>query len=490
MAGDLIRGGDPVALPDRNLTEATALKWGYRRAKDHRGRWCLVQDLWTPDGAELVAQKLRYPDKDFAVLGNIKKAGLVGQHLWRDGGRMVVITEGELDAAAVSQAFDHRWPVVSIKNGAGGAHKDVQGQLEWLLRFEQIVLCFDNDEAGREAEQACAPLFPPGRCKLARLPLKDACDMLKANRQKELIDALYGAKTYQPDGLLTLADLREEVVKPVQAGLPWCLPSLTALTYGRRMGECVAIGAGTGVGKTEFLTQQILYDLTELQEKVGVFALEQEPKETALRLAGKLVRKALHVPDPDRDPAVVVEAVDRLAQAGTLHLFNHFGTVDWTAIRDRFRFLYHATGTRLFYLDHLTAIAANNPDREREILEQTMGELGTLVKEIPIHVTFVSHLATPEGKPHEEGGRVTIRHFKGSRAIGYWSHFMFGLERNTQAEDAEERQTTTLRILKDRYTGRATGETITLKHDIETGLLCEASVFRDETTPSGERSMF
>lgn len=50
---------------------------------------------------------------------------------------------------------------------------------------------------------------------------------------------------------------------------------------------------------------------------------------------------------------------------------------------------------------------------------------------------------------------------------------MIGLERNQQAEDEDERQTTTLRILKDRYTGQATGKTILLGYDSETGRLFE-----------------
>jgi twinkle protein len=54
-----------------------------------------------------------------------------------------------------------------------------------------------------------------------------------------------------------------------------------------------------------------------------------------------------------------------------------------------------------------------------------MKEMAALANELQIIILFVSHLTTPEGKPHEEGGRVTIRHFKGSRAIGFWSHFMF-----------------------------------------------------------------
>jgi len=92
-----------------------------------------------------------------------------------------------------------------------------------------------------------------------------------------------------------------------------------------------------------------------------------------------------------------------------------------------------------------------------------------LTQELNIIVHFISHLATPEGKPHEEGGRVMIRHFKGSRAIGFWCFFMFGLERSQQEPDAP----TTLRCLKDRYTGQATGNTILLSYDKETGTLSE-----------------
>jgi twinkle protein len=124
---------------------------------------------------------------------------------------------------------------------------------------------------------------------------------------------------------------------------------------------------------------------------------------------------------------------------------------------------------------------------EKGSLEQIMKEMAGLANELGIIITFISHLTTPEGKPHEEGGRVTIRHFKGSRAIGFWSYFMFGLERDQQAEDPVVRQTTTFRILKDRYTGQATGEVLYLAYDRDTGLLSlteapePSSPFKDES---------
>ena len=77
-----------------------------------------------------VAQKIRYANKRFKVRGEL--IGLYGQHLWMDGGRRVVVTEGEIDALSVSQALGNRYPVVSVPNGAGAAKKYVAQAIDWL----------------------------------------------------------------------------------------------------------------------------------------------------------------------------------------------------------------------------------------------------------------------------------------------------------------------------------------------------------------------
>jgi twinkle protein len=53
---------------------------------------------------------------------------------------------------------------------------------------------------------------------------------------------------------------------------------------------------------------------------------------------------------------------------------------------------------------------------------------------------------------------------------------MFGLERDKQAEDPVVRQTTTFRVLKDRFSGRATGEKIGLFYDRNSGTLRECEL--------------
>lgn len=474
MAG-LIPRGEPRALQKRGLTQDTCRRWDYTVSKlgdDH------VQIAHYRDAhGNIVAQKVRFPNKDFKFLGSPKDAVLFGQHLCRDGGKRIIITEGEIDAMTVAQVLNHKWQVVSIPNGAQGARKALAKQIEFLNKFEQVVLCFDNDDPGREAEADCATLFPPGKLFVVRLTGKDPSEMLQAGRTQELVQSLWDAQAYRPDGIVTIADLRERVLSAPTWGDPWFLDEITQATYGRRLGECVALGAGTGVGKSDFLAEQIAYDLFVLKKPVAAFMLEQQPDETVKRIAGKVASKRFHIPEAGWTQEELVETIDRMIADGRLYLYDHFGSADWSVIRERIRFLTHSEGVQHHYLDHLTALATGGDEEERVLLEKIMAQIGGLVKELNIWMAFVSHLATPEkGLPHEEGGRVMIRHFKGSRAIGFWSHEMFGLERNTQAEDEEERALTTFRILKGRLSGDGTGRTFGIRYDRETGRMASVPV--------------
>lgn len=480
--------GEYRPLMARKISEDTARKFGYM-VGEYKGKTVQIAPYHNESGV-IVAQKLRFADKTFTVTGDTKQIGglLFGSHLW-SGGKKIVITEGEIDAMSVSQAQGNKWPVVSVPNGAQGAKKSLQKNLEYLGGFEEVILMFDQDDAGRKAIEECAPLFQPGKCKVAALSMKDANDLLKAGREQEIITAIWNAKPYRPDGIVSLTEIKDKALQPPELGLPWFLESLTKATYGRRYGELYCLGAGTGVGKTDFLTQQIEYDINTLREPVGVFFLEQGPAETVQRIAGKTAGKLFHIPDSGATAEELSRAIDTLEANGKLFLYDSWGATDWEVICNKIRFLNHAEGVRIFYVDHLTALAAM-AESEKEALEEIMAEMAGLLQELNITILLVSHLATPDGKPHEEGGRVMIRHFKGSRAIGFWSHFMFGIERDQQ--DEEQRNRSILRVLKDRYTGRATGLTIPIAYDPDTGILSEAEdnpLFNDETS-SGETPEF
>ncbi len=467
-----------IDVPSRKLTTQSCELWSYLTQKEG-GKTVAFKAVYKDDNGKPVAAKVRKPGKEFYIEGEPQRMGLYGQHLWRNGGKMVVVTEGEIDAISVSQIQHHKWPVVSLPNGAQSAKKSLAKAMDWLLRFEHVVLMFDNDEAGSSAALECAAIFPPGRCKIAKLPLKDASDMLMAGRGKEVIDAIWGAKDYKPAGILSIDDVREEALRMPEEGLPWAWQGLTAATYGRRLGEVVVLGAGTGIGKTDMLTQQIAFDILELRRKVAVLSVEQEPSETVKRLAGKVAGRQFHIPDANWKQEELVASIDKLQAGGNLYLFDHWGLSDWQTVAANIRYLAHGEGVQIVYLDHLTAFATGQEEDERIVLEKLVAEAAKLAKELKIVLIMVSHLATPAGVPHEEGGHVSIRHFRGSRAIGYWSHFCIGLERNTMDEDPDERRVTRVSVLKARPCGWRVGTTVRLRYAPDNGLLSEET---DEVT--------
>jgi twinkle protein len=479
MSDDLLPAGEFRPIKGRAINEETARHYGYYYGT-MSGKTVQVAPYYDYDG-NLVAQHIRTRDKEFPWVGDPKSAMMFGQNLWRDGGKMVVVTEGELDAMSVSQAQNNKYPVVSIGCGASkpGHEAKVTKYLarhaEWLEKFDSVIFWFDNDEQGRASAIAAASTLTPGKAKLATTPggHKDANDLLQAGKIREIIDTIWGAKEYRPDGLVTLEDLEDQVMQPVEWGMPYPWRSLTMATYGRQPGEVIVLGAGTGVGKTDVFTQMISHDISDLRQPVGLFYLEQPPVETLKRIAGKLAGQRFHVPDAGWTNEDLVSAINAMKAGGRLYLYDNFGATDWDVIAQRISFLAQSEGVRLFYIDHLTALAAAADD-ERTALEHITAEVAMLAKRLGVTIHMISHLATPEGKPHEEGGRVMIRHFKGSRSIGYWAHFMFGLERDQQAEDEMERKTTTFRILKDRKTGQGTGTVFYLMYDEESGLLKES----------------
>ena len=419
--------------------------------------------------------KTRYVEqKEFSCKGKIDS--LFGQETFLAGGKTVTVCEGELDALAAFQMAGSLYPTVSVPNGAAGALKACKEAYEWLNSFETIVVCFDDDAPGRKAAKEVADLFT-GKSKVFKHinGYQDACDYLAADKGKEFVAAWWRAEEHKPEGIVTVASIKERMLAPPVAGVPWCFPTLTKLTYGRRKGELYGFGAGVGVGKTDVFTQQIAYDIDVLNEKVGVIYLEQNVVETAQRVAGKLDKKLYHIPDAGWTREQYEESVERLDKRGQLYMMEHFGAMDWTTVKGIIKYFAKAYDIKMIYLDHLTALAANEQD-ERRALDGIMADMASLAQSDGLIIHFVSHLTTPEGKAHEEGGRVLEKHFTGSRAIARWSHYMFGLERDKQAEDPVKRQTTTFRVLKDRFAGSATGEKFGIHYDRTTGYLNECEL--------------
>ena len=463
-------------LPKRGLNEETCKKWGYGVAT-HHGVPVQVATYCNDRGVP-VAQKLRMPDKSFQILGDAKKMGLYGEHLWRGGGKMVTVTEGEIDALSLSQQTGNKWAVVSVPNGAQGAHKAVANSLEWLESFESVIFMFDNDSAGRAAAEKCSLMLSVGKAKIATLPLKDANEMLVSGRGAEMVTAQWSAKPYRPDGVVLGEDMWEQVSEvDTSESVPYPWSGLNEKTYGIRKGELVTMTSGTGIGKSS-ICREVAHHLITNDKKVGYIALEESVKRSAMGIMGIELNVPLHIHGNTVDESRLRKAFDNTLGTGNCVLYDHFGSMESERLIGKIRYMVKALGVEYVFLDHVSIVVSSFEEGdERRRIDSIMTKLRSLVEELDIALILVSHLKRPEGRAHEEGGKTSLAQLRGSASIGQLSDLVIGFERDQQDEETSD--ITTIRVLKNRYSGE-TGVNCTLRYTKETGRLTETTAFAEQ----------
>lgn len=451
--------GDFAPIRNRCITESTCRKFNVRV-----DRGPVLRFPYTDKAGRVVGAKERGREKTFRWLGKNSEKRLFGQHLF-GGGKRLVITEGEMDALSVWEA-QPKWPVVSIYSGAAGAYKDLQNNLDFCLSFEEIVLLFDNDEAGQEAAIRCAQLFPPDRVKIGAMgAYKDASEALVARDGDAIRQAIWNAAPYTPKTIIDGRTLFDLLRRPmVGRDADWPFDGLNSVTGGLRLGELVTITAGSGVGKST-LCGETAQCLIDQGFSVGYIALEESIQRTGLRLMSVVANKPLHL-DNTIEEAEFRKAFDQSVGSGRVFLRDGFGSVDPDVILNDIRYLVKAKGVSWVILDHLSILLSGNAgDDERKMIDVTMTKLRSFVEETRIGLVLISHLRRLHNdKGHEDGGQVSLSHLRGSHSIVQLSDLVVSIERNLSAGEDHA----TLRVLKNRFSG-VTGEAGLLNYNRSTG---------------------
>ena len=458
------------AIADRNISSAVCLKYGVKQDVNKH-----YYPYFDNDGV-LSAIKIRLvSSKAFSIAGEFGSTMLFGQNCFPKGGRFLTICEGELDALSAFQMMGAKYPVISIRNGASAALKDCKAQYEYIDSFENIVLSFDGDEAGQKAMQSVAELFG-GKVKMMKMRtgLKDASDYLKRKADKEFVDDWWRAEQYVPDGIIQGATLWEMVSKPIdKAEVDYPYEALNKLTYGIRKGELVMITAGSGLGKSQFLREIVWHILSKTEDNIGMMFLEEGVRKTARSLMSLAANKPIHLPDVDVTETELKDAFDRTLGTNRLYLFDHFGSSSLDNIVNRVRYMAKGLNCGYVVLDHISIIVSGGDvGDERKALDAIMTRLRMLVQETGISLLCVSHLKRPNDRGHEEGAATSLAQLRGSGAIAQLSDIVIGLERNGQALDPIERNTTKVRVLKNRFSGY-TGGCGELLYNTSTGRMIE-----------------
>lgn len=476
------------ALTARGISKETCQKAGYWIAKVD-GVMYQVADYRDQNG-NIVSQKVRDKDKNFKTTGSHKSDALFGKHLW-NGGKKIVVTEGEIDMLTVMELQDCKYPVVSLGHGASAAKKTCAANYEYFDQFEQIILMFDMDDAGRKAVEEAAQVLPAGKVRVAVLPCKDANECHLNGHDREIMEQVWNAGPWIPDGVVSALSLRERIREHLSSeesvGLLFSgCSGINDKTLGARGGEVIMVTSGSGMGKSTFVRQQALQWGTAMGKKVGLAMLEESVEETSEDLIGLHNRVRLRQSDSLKREIIengkFDQWFDELFGNDTFHLYDSFAEAETDRLLAKLAYMRSGLGCDVIILDHISiVVSASGESDERKMIDNLMTKLKGFAKSTGVVLVVICHLKNPDkGKAHEEGRPVSITDLRGSGALRQLSDTIIALERNQQGDMPN---LVLVRILKCRFTGD-TGIAGYMEYNKETGWLEPSSYSGEEESHS------
>jgi len=398
------------------------------------------------------------------------------------GSKKLIITEGEDDCIALtaiinrytkSEYKDATPGVISLPHGAGNAQRDIERFKIELRRFSEIILCFDQDTAGRKAVEDVIAILP--NAVSATLPSKDANQSLIDGHSKAAFNAvMFNAEKPKNTRLVFGETLHEEARHQATYGeLTWPWKKLNDKTRGIRYGETIYIGAGVKMGKSDLLNALAAHFIKEHSIKVFMAKPEEANKKTYKLLAGKIVGYNFNDPDIPFDTAQY-DVAGKILQ-GKLAMVNLYQHLGWSSLRSDIISAI-GWGAKAIFIDPITNLT-NGEDAgdANSKLQEIAQDLAAIALDHQVVIFLFCHLKSPpeniskerrqkyyhDGKyiglgncPHELGGDVSSFQFAGSRAMMRSCNMMLGLEGNKDAdlEDAI-RNIRHLVLLEDREFG-------------------------------------
>lgn len=472
------------ALTKRRISKEICEKAGYWIGKLN-GETVQIANYRDQNG-EIISQKIRAANKEFATRGKHKSDSLYLKHLW-SGGKRIVITEGEIDALSVMQVQGGKWPVVSLGSGAQVAKKTLSANYEYLDQFEEIILMFDMDEAGRKAVEEAAPVLPAGKVKVAVLPYKDANECLVNGDTEAIINQIFNANPWVPDGVVSAASMKERVQQHLETAESVGLlfdgcEGLNERTLGARGGEVVMVTSGSGMGKSTFVRQQMLAWGSKYDKRVGAAMLEESAEETVEDILGlhcgfRLRQSPLEFKREFVTSGSYDLAFSEVFGSDRFHLYDSFAEAETERLLAKLAYMRMGLDCDVIILDHISiVVSASEESDERKMIDRLMTKLKSFAKSSGVILVVVCHLKNPtKGKAHEEGRPVSITDLRGSGALRQLSDTIIALERNQQGDMPN---LVLIRLLKCRFTGD-TGVAGYMEYNKQTGRLEESDFTPD-----------
>lgn len=483
-----IRALGPPTEDHRGIPAAYFARAGVRLAySEYDGKTPFSLNFPLSESGKLLGFKTIMLDKKAMwSTGDTKGADLYNwERAKKVGAKRLYITEGEKDCHALeyilekSSNYKYKYAVTSIPTGASGAAQ-VIGRMSREISelFKEVVLVFDNDEAGYGAVREVQKVFPSVLEAPSLSGVKDACEAVEKGQTATFADfCIWKARKPPMEGVVTVSQAMERGSKSPEMGrsLPW--PTLSDIMYGQRDGDCTAVAGAVSSGKTLICHEGAAWNMIEHNVPCFLALLEEQNIKTCWNIAAKIDSL------PYNKPEVYKENYDQYMETiksleDKMYLWNSAGSssyrFDLPEILNAIRFNYMEYGCKVAYVDNMTRVVDQMPTSEaNEFINRYASEIANLSAELDMHIVLFSHLNPPKGKDargHEEGAEVFMTQLTGSRGIMRSFPNLIGFERNQHAE-GDKQHNSFITSLKNRDHGEK--RKVKTRYNVASGRMLE-----------------
>tara|TARA_R110002167_G_scaffold18630_1_gene69526 strand:- start:370 stop:1944 length:1575 start_codon:yes stop_codon:yes gene_type:complete len=405
-------------------------------------------------------------DKGFYAKSGFKGDELFGMNLFTAGcSKIVTITEGELDALSVSQMMKRAYPetVVSLPS-ATPSKKLWENCSEWLNSFDKIVLSVDSDEAGNALADRVAKLFPNKVYRVNHHPYKDANDFLQNGKGKEFKNAWWAASKYTPENVLNTTEEFLSLYQdaPEYEYVPTGIQALDDKILGLMQGHFTVIKAPTGIGKTEIM-RYLEYNMLKRGVPIAAMHVEETKIRSLLGLVSyecndNLTRRDLIDEKEANDQ--VIAAIEKLTKDELYYQFFMGDGQGAEELCDQIRYFSQACGVKFVFFEPIQDVVVGSSEEGKETMLADLAiRLSKLAAELNCGIITIAH-TNDHGDP------------KYCKMIGQRASVVIDLSREKEADSLEERNTTYIRVEKNRPCSEE-GAAGTMRFNLDTFTLRE-----------------
>ena len=363
----------------------------------------------------------------------------------------LLITEGEMDClSAIEAGFKNS---VSIPSGVNGVNEWITSNWTFIEQFEEIIIWFDNDEAGIKGAREVFNRLPNSIVKIVRCEVaNDINELLHKFGKLAVLKQIEKASTPALDGVATLdmiEDFDVHEAETLRTGIEYIDEKLIGMVFG----SLNVLSGRNGSGKSTILNQIYIAEAIAQGYKTFLFSGELVAGNVKYWLLQTLANEEQFAEYTARDghkyKKVTIQSKEKIIN-DMKDKFFLYDNDDYRieAIIEKMTILAKRYNVRVFVIDNLMTLESTVKDKY-EAETDIVKKLKSFAKKYNALVHLVAH---PRKSMNEEIEKDDVA---GSANITNFADYVTTISR---AKDEEIEYDAILKVLKNRHTGVNVGK--------------------------------